>query len=170
MLWAWKTAQASVALRTPPEHVWCAARAGIAIGGDAFPGSTLSDHCLRYEVRRAAATRASTAHPRSQGLDSAVRRRTQPCTEAGAGGCALPCARPPARACQPLIPTYPTSPRTTPHRTNPLRIGPHCSTSPLGVASPRAAPTAPQLLLWLGLGGYSSCPTAPLRSTSLPSR
>jgi ATP citrate (pro-S)-lyase len=21
---------------------------GIAIGGDAFPGSTLSDHCLRY--------------------------------------------------------------------------------------------------------------------------
>ncbi len=23
--------------------------AGIAIGGDVFPGSTLSDHCLRYE-------------------------------------------------------------------------------------------------------------------------
>ena len=23
--------------------------AGIAIGGDSFPGSTLSDHCLRYE-------------------------------------------------------------------------------------------------------------------------
>lgn len=23
--------------------------AGIAIGGDAYPGSTLSDHCLRYE-------------------------------------------------------------------------------------------------------------------------
>jgi succinyl-CoA synthetase alpha subunit len=22
---------------------------GIAIGGDAFPGSTLSDHCLRYQ-------------------------------------------------------------------------------------------------------------------------
>ncbi len=25
------------------------AAAGIAIGGDVFPGSTLSDHCLRYE-------------------------------------------------------------------------------------------------------------------------
>ena len=24
--------------------------AGIAIGGDVFPGSTLSDHCLRYEI------------------------------------------------------------------------------------------------------------------------
>ena len=24
-------------------------RAGIAIGGDVFPGSTLSDHCLRYQ-------------------------------------------------------------------------------------------------------------------------
>lgn len=23
--------------------------AGIAIGGDVFPGSTLSDHCLRYQ-------------------------------------------------------------------------------------------------------------------------
>lgn len=23
--------------------------AGIAIGGDSFPGSTLCDHCLRYE-------------------------------------------------------------------------------------------------------------------------
>lgn len=23
--------------------------AGIAIGGDSFPGSTLSDHCLRYQ-------------------------------------------------------------------------------------------------------------------------
>ena len=29
-------------------HVDCAC-AGIAIGGDVFPGSTLSDHCLRYE-------------------------------------------------------------------------------------------------------------------------
>ena len=25
------------------------AHAGIAIGGDVFPGSTLSDHCLRYQ-------------------------------------------------------------------------------------------------------------------------
>ena len=25
------------------------ASAGIAIGGDVFPGSTLSDHCLRYQ-------------------------------------------------------------------------------------------------------------------------
>ena len=24
-------------------------RAGIAIGGDTFPGSTLCDHCLRYQ-------------------------------------------------------------------------------------------------------------------------
>jgi hypothetical protein len=27
----------------------CLPSAGIAIGGDAFPGSTLSDHCLRYQ-------------------------------------------------------------------------------------------------------------------------
>ena len=27
-------------------QLWCA---GIAIGGDVFPGSTLSDHCLRYQ-------------------------------------------------------------------------------------------------------------------------
>ena len=35
-------------------HVQCklesvSMHAGIAIGGDVFPGSTLSDHCLRYE-------------------------------------------------------------------------------------------------------------------------
>ena len=28
---------------------WQRVCAGIAIGGDVFPGSTLSDHCLRYE-------------------------------------------------------------------------------------------------------------------------
>lgn len=27
----------------------CGLPAGIAIGGDVYPGSTLSDHCLRYE-------------------------------------------------------------------------------------------------------------------------
>jgi hypothetical protein len=27
-------------------HAFCA---GIAIGGDTFPGSTLSDHCIRYQ-------------------------------------------------------------------------------------------------------------------------
>ncbi len=37
----------------PPKSAYtnleCICRAGIAIGGDAFPGSTLSDHCLRYQ-------------------------------------------------------------------------------------------------------------------------
>lgn len=32
-------------IRSPDAHP----AAGIAIGGDAFPGSTLSDHCLRYQ-------------------------------------------------------------------------------------------------------------------------
>ena len=32
---------------SPPDLADCAA--GIAIGGDVFPGSTLSDHCLRYQ-------------------------------------------------------------------------------------------------------------------------
>lgn len=27
----------------------CCMLAGIAIGGDTFPGSTLSDHCIRYQ-------------------------------------------------------------------------------------------------------------------------
>lgn len=31
----------------PGQHAACTA--GIAIGGDVFPGSTLSDHCLRYQ-------------------------------------------------------------------------------------------------------------------------
>ena len=30
-------------------HAMSSLRAGIAIGGDVFPGSTLSDHCLRYQ-------------------------------------------------------------------------------------------------------------------------
>jgi hypothetical protein len=32
-----------------PLQLAARAAAGIAIGGDVFPGSTLSDHCLRYE-------------------------------------------------------------------------------------------------------------------------
>jgi len=39
-----------VSSRCPPGTTWCTLPpAGIAIGGDAFPGSTLSDHCLRYQ-------------------------------------------------------------------------------------------------------------------------
>lgn len=29
--------------------VGCWLHTGIAIGGDTFPGSTLSDHCIRYQ-------------------------------------------------------------------------------------------------------------------------
>jgi hypothetical protein len=32
-----------------PTHLPPPPPPGIAIGGDAFPGSTLSDHCLRYQ-------------------------------------------------------------------------------------------------------------------------
>ena len=34
---------------TPTPCSQAFAHAGIAIGGDVFPGSTLSDHCLRYQ-------------------------------------------------------------------------------------------------------------------------
>ena len=43
------SSHAAYALDTRLDRPQMHGHAGIAIGGDVFPGSTLSDHCLRYQ-------------------------------------------------------------------------------------------------------------------------